>query len=80
MADREPNMQGLIETRSDIIYQCIYNDRYTYRVVGTCSAGKILEAATNLSICVNFKVFSFVMTYNNKKDDAIFRCHITFMS
>ena len=42
------------------------------------SAGKILEAASNLSICFNFKVFSFVMTYNNKKDGAIFGCHITF--
>ena len=36
------------------------------------------QAAGNLSICVNFKVFSFVMMYNNKKNGAIFGCHITF--
>ena len=27
---------------------------------------------------MNFKDFSFVMTCNNKKDGAIFGCHITF--
>ena len=30
-----------------------------------------LEAAGIQSICVNFTVFSFVMTYNNKKVGAI---------
>ena len=48
------------------------------RVVGTYFCGKNLEAASNLSICVNFKVFSFVMAYNNKKVGEIFGCHITF--
>ena len=41
-------------------------------------AGKILEVASNLSIFVNFKVFSFVMEYNNKKVGGIFGYHITF--
>ena len=48
------------------------------RVVGTCFCGENLGNAGNLSICVNFKVFSFVMKCNNKKDGAIFGCHMTF--
>ena len=48
------------------------------RVVGTCFCGKNLGSADNLSICFYFKVFSFVMTCNNKKDGAISGCHITF--
>ena len=47
------------------------------RVVGTCFCGGNLGSAGNLSICLDFKVFSFVMTCNNK-DGAIFGCHITF--
>ena len=47
------------------------------RVVGTCFCGEAREADSNLPIWVNFKVFSFVMTCNNKKDGAIFGCHIT---
>ena len=47
------------------------------RIVGTCFCGENLGSAGNLSICVNFKVFSFVMTCNNKKDGAIFGGHIT---
>ena len=48
------------------------------RVVGTCFCGENLGSASNLSICFNFKLFSFVMTCNNKKYGAIFGCHITF--
>ena len=48
------------------------------RVVGTCFCGEAREADSNLPIWVNFKDFSFVMTCNNKKDGAIFGCHITF--
>ena len=48
------------------------------RVVGTCFCGENLGSAGNLSICFNFKVFSFVMTCNNKKYGAISGCHITF--
>ena len=39
-----------------------------------------MEAASNLSICINFLVLSFVMTYNNKKFVAIFGCNVTFVS
>ena len=32
------------------------------------SAGEVLEADSNLSVCINnFTVFSFVMAHNNKK-------------
>ena len=48
------------------------------RVVGTCFCGENLGNAGNLSICFNFKVFSFVMSCNNKKVVAIFGCYITF--
>ena len=48
------------------------------RVVGTRFCGENLGSAGNLSTCINFKVFSFVMTCNNKKDGTIFGCHITF--
>ena len=48
------------------------------RVVGTYFCGENLGSAGNLSICFNFKVFSFVMSCNNKKDGAIFGYHITF--
>ena len=56
------------------------NNRYTYQSCwNVFLRGKFLEAASNLSISFNFKVISFVMTYNNKKDGAIFGCHITFL-
>ena len=65
--------------RMDGRYQGIYNNRYTLsELLERVSVGKTFEADSNLPICVNFKVFSFVMTYTNKKDGAIFGCHITF--
>ena len=48
------------------------------RVVGMCLCRGNLGSAGILSICFNFKVFSFVMTCNNNKDGAIFGCRITF--
>ena len=48
------------------------------RVVGTCLCAGNLGSAGNLSICLNFKVFLFVMTCNNKKYGTVFGCHITF--
>ena len=44
-------------------------------LVERVSAGKILWAASNLSIMVNFKVFSFVMAYTIIKVCDIFGCH-----
>ena len=35
------------------------------RIVRTCFCAENLEAASNIPIWVNFKVFSFVMAYNN---------------
>ena len=48
------------------------------RVVEMCFCGENLEAASNLPTCFNFKVVSFVLKCNNKKDGTIFLCHITF--
>ena len=48
---------------------------YLPELLERVSAGKV---ASSLLICVNFKVFSFLMMYNNKKDGAIFGRHITF--
>ena len=42
------------------------------------SAGEVLEVDSNLSTCINFKVFSFVMAYNNKNVGGLFRCNFTF--
>ena len=42
------------------------------------SAGEVLEADSNLSSCINFIVFSFVMTYNNKNVGGLFGCNFTF--
>ena len=30
------------------------------------SAGEVVEADSNISTCINFTVFSFIMVYNNK--------------
>ena len=37
---------------------------------------EVLKADSNLSICINFTVFSFVMAYNNKKVGALFGCNV----
>ena len=44
------------------------------------SAEEVVKADSNLSICINFTVFSFVMAYNNKKVCAIFRWYNTSVS
>ena len=42
------------------------------------SAGQVLEADSNLSRCINFTVFSFVMAHNNKNVGGLFGCNFTF--
>ena len=42
------------------------------------SVCEILEADSNLSTCINFTVFSFVMAYNNKNVVGLFGCNFTF--
>ena len=42
------------------------------------SAGEAQEAAGILSICFNFRAFSFVMACNYKIVGAIYGCNITF--
>ena len=42
------------------------------------SAGEVLDSNCNLSICINFTVFSFAMAYNNKNVGGLFGCNVTF--
>ena len=37
-----------------------------------------VEADSELSICINYTVFLFVMAYNNKKVGPTFGCHVTY--
>ena len=41
---------------------------------------EVLKADSNLSSCINFPVFSFVMAYNNKNVGDVFVCNVTFVS
>ena len=43
------------------------------------SAGKVLEMAGILSVCVNFTAFSFVIVQNNNKNGAVFGCVLLFV-
>ena len=54
------------------------SERYTYQLLERVSAGEVLEADSNLSTCINFTVFSFVMAYNNKNVGGLFGCNGTF--
>ena len=42
------------------------------------SVGEVLEADSNLSTCINIRVFSFVMVYNNENVGGLFGCNFTF--
>ena len=42
------------------------------------SAGEVWEANSNLSVCINFTVFSFLMVYNDRNIGGLFECHVTF--
>ena len=43
------------------------------------SAGEVLEADSNLTIRINFTVFSFVLAYNNKNVGGLFGYNVTFL-
>ena len=52
---------------------------YTYQSYwNVFQAGEVAKADSDLSICINSTVFSFVMTYNNRNVGGLFGCHITF--
>ena len=82
--DTRPNTnQSLLEKRINYVEENTITKVYIStgiptRIVETCFCWENLGSAGNLSICLNFKVFSFVMSCNNKKVGAIFGCHITF--
>ena len=44
------------------------------------SVGEVLQADSNLSTCINFTVFSYVMAYNNKNVGGLFGCYLLFVS
>ena len=50
---------------------------YLPELLERVSAGEVLEVDSNLSICINFTVFSFVMAYNNKNVGCPFGCNFT---
>ena len=48
---------------------------YVYQMnLRLISEGEVMEANSNLSSCINFTVFSFVMAYNNKNVGGLFGC------
>ena len=51
---------------------------YLPELLERVSAGVVLEAVINLSICINFTVFSFVMAYNTKNIVGLLVCNLTF--
>ena len=51
---------------------------YIPELLERVSAGEVFEANNNLSICINFTVFSFLMAYNNINVGGLFGCNFTF--
>ena len=51
---------------------------YLPELLERVSAGEVLEANSDLWTGINFTVFSFVMTYNNKNVGSVFGCNFTF--
>ena len=52
---------------------------YLIELLAHVSAEEVLEANSNLSICINFTVILFVMAYNNKNVGGLFGCNVTFL-
>ena len=62
------------------VYQGMFDLSKVYlpELLEHVSAGEVLEADSNLSTCINFTVFSFIMAYNNKNAGGLFACNFTF--
>ena len=60
-------------TCKELYLQELYlQELYLQELMERVSAGEVLEAKSNLSICVDFTVFSFVMAYNIKNVGGLF--------
>ena len=51
---------------------------YLPELLERVSAGEALEADSNLSTCINFTVFSFVIPLSHKNTGDLFGCNFTF--
>ena len=74
LLDRTRPVDGQLYSRYMRLKQGIYLPELLERV----SAGEVLEADSDLLSSVYFALFSFVISYNNKKVGALFGCNVTF--
>ena len=51
---------------------------YLPELLERVSVEEVLDANGNLSICINFTVFSFIMAYNNKNVGSLFGSNVIF--
>ena len=71
-------MQAYENLGCNILGICDLCKVYLPELLERVSTGEVLEANSNLPICINFTVFSFVMAHNNKNDGGLFECNFTF--